>query len=359
MELLKEGRGLKWDQPSIEDIARCGRRAALVVLATALVGASTAGPAASSGSAAADVPTSASTVARADEWFVKDAPTDGSGAPPHEVGPESATPGAGAAGTGLAGDAVGGTTVAPRLVDGWGYAIPMVRLTGGDHNVLRRGPGDEFAIVAVQPEGAEFRVLAKKDDWYSVAISETTSAWIHSALCEEFEDLSHLEMRPNPRLFSRTGAFTLTGYAGGYAYDRKSNSVALGGRVGYYVFDFLEVEGGVSWTHINRPAEVVESLFNLRLEAEEFHMLYYNLGLRLELLPGRQMVPYLVGGAGASILEGRTESSWNYGGGTALFLTKTTATRWELRSYRFDAGFDRARRTNHNIEFSFGTSVLF
>lgn len=291
---------------------------------------------------------------QSDGWFVKDAPVGGT---PAGAGTSAETEVAGDAV--IAGDDAGGTTVVPRLVDGWGYAIPMVRLTGGDHNVLRRGPGDAFAIVAVEPEGAEYRVLAKKGDWYSVAISETASAWVHSALCEEFEDLSHLEMRPNPRLFSRTGAFTLTGYAGGYAYDRKSNSVALGGRVGYYVFDFLEVEGGVSWTHINRPAEVVESLFNLRLEAEEFHMLYYNLGLRLELLPGRQMVPYLVGGAGASILEGRTESSWNYGGGTALFLTKTTATRWELRSYRFDAGFDRARRTNHNIEFSFGTSVLF
>ena len=253
----------------------------------------------------------------------------------------------------------GAATVAPRFVDGWGYAIPMVRLSRGDHNVLRRGPGDEFAIVSVEPKGSEYRVLAKKGDWYSVAISETTSGWVHAALCEEFEDLSNLEMRPNPRLFSRTGAFTLTGYAGGYAYDRKSNSVALGGRVGYYVFDFLEVEGGVSWTHIHRPAEVVESLFNLRIEAEDFHMLYYNLGLRIELLPGRQMVPYLVGGTGASIFQGRTESAWHYGGGTTLFLSKTTATRWELRSYRFDAGFDRARRTNHNIEFSFGTSVLF
>ena len=251
------------------------------------------------------------------------------------------------------------TTSPARLIDGWGYAIPMVRLTGGDHNVLRRGPGDEYAIVAVVTKGSEYRVLAKKGDWYSVELSETTSGWVHSALCEEFEDLSHLEMRPNPRLFSRTGAFTLTGYAGGYAYDRKSNSVALGGRIGYYLLDFVEVEGGVSWTHIHRPAEVVESLFNLSLEAEDFHMLYYSLGMRLELLPGRQMVPYLVGGAGASILQGRTESSWNYGGGTTLFLTKTTATRWELRSYRFDAGFDQARRTNHNIEFSFGTSVLF
>ncbi len=246
-----------------------------------------------------------------------------------------------------------------RSEDGWGFAIPMVRFVGSDHNVVRRGPGEGFAIVDVVEKGVECRVIAKSGDWFNVELSETTTGWVHSALCEEFEDLSHLEMRPNPRLFSRVGAFTLSGYAGGYAYDRKSNSVALGGRMGYYLFDFLEVEGGVSWTHIERPAEIVESLFDLRLEAEDFHMLYYNLGLRLELLPGRRMVPYALAGVGASILQGRTESAFHYGGGTMLFVNKTTAVRWELRSYQFESGFDRARRRNHNVEFSLGTSVLF
>lgn len=237
--------------------------------------------------------------------------------------------------------------------------VLMVRLVEGETNVLRAGPGDGYAIAGIYPGGARFRVLAKNGDWYNVQLSGTETAWVHASLCKEYEDLSHLEMRSNPRLYSRVGAFTLNGYAGGYAFDRKSNSLALGGRFGYYLFDFVELEGGVSWTHIHRPEEIVESLFNLRLEAEDFHMLYYQLGARVELLPGRRMVPYLAGGAGSSILQGRSESAFNFGGGTLFFVSKSVATRWELRSFQFKSGTDRARRTAHNIEFSFGSTVLF
>jgi hypothetical protein len=76
-------------------------------------------------------------------------------------------------------------------------------------------------------------------------------------------------------------------------------------------------------------------------------------------MPGRQIVPYVSGGVGSSILRGRTEPSVNFGGGTRFFVRKTLAMRWECRSYRFESGSDDARRRNSNIEFSMGTSVLF
>ena len=33
--------------------------------------------------------------------------------------------------------------------------------------------------------------------------------------------------------------------------------------------------------------------------------------------------------------------------------------RWEVRNYRFESGSDEARRTNNNLEFSIGASMLF
>ena len=167
-----------------------------------------------------------------------------------------------------------------------------VRLDRESHNVLRMGPGDDFAVTAVVPEGSNFEVIAKSGNWYNVRVSESQTAWVHSSLCHEYDDLSALEFRPNPRLFSRIGSFTVTGYGGGYSFDRKSNSLLLGGRLGYYIFDFVNVEGGVSWTHVTRPAEIVESLFDLTLEAEDFHMLFYEMNANVEMLPGRQLVPY-------------------------------------------------------------------
>jgi len=224
---------------------------------------------------------------------------------------------------------------------------------------VRLGPGERYAVQKLVPKGSVFPVLAKKGDWYNVRLSESETGWVHESLCHEHDDLSGLEFRPNPRLFSRIGSFAVTAYGGGYSFDRKSNSLATGGRLGYYVFDFIEVEGGVSWTHVQRPAEIVESLFDLRLEAEDFHMLFYEMNVNAELLPGRQLVPYATVGVGSSILRGRTEPSMNWGGGTLFFLTKRTALRSELRTYLFDSGSESSRRSNTNFLFTLGTTFLF
>jgi outer membrane beta-barrel protein len=234
-----------------------------------------------------------------------------------------------------------------------------VRLDASDHNVVRSGPGDRFAIAGVFKKGATFTVIAKSGDWYNVRLSDTETGWIHSSLCKEFDDLSDLEFKPNAKLYSRTGSFIVSGYGGAYAFDRKSNSLVLGGRLGYYVLDRLQAEGGLAWTHVRRPAEIVESLFGLTLEAEDFHMLFYNMNLTFELLPGRQMVPFVTGGVGSSIMQGRTETSYNFGAGTMLYVSKRLATRWEVRDFRFTSGSDDSRVSNNNIEFTLATNFLF
>jgi outer membrane beta-barrel protein len=233
-----------------------------------------------------------------------------------------------------------------------------VRLKGDD-TVVRSGPGNSFAIVGVYAKGDDFVVIAKRDEWYNIRLSDTNTGWIHASLCKEFDDMSDLEYRPNPRLFSRVGSFSLTAYTGGYAFDKKSNSLVLGGRLGYYLFEFVEVEGTVGWTHIVRPAEIVESLFELTLEEEDFHMLFYAMNLNFKLLPGRQVVPFVTGGAGSSIMEGETEASYNYGAGCDFFARKTAAFRFEFRNYQFDSGPSESRSDNTNFEFTVGSTFLF
>ncbi len=262
-----------------------------------------------------------------------------------------------------AGDSL--AVIAPPPVPGTGPNGPMVvgskrvRLTASGDNVVRSGPGSGYAIAGVHSHGVTFPVIAKHGEWYGVRLGDTSTGWVHASLCEELDDLSGLEFRPNPRLYTRTGSYVLGGYGGGYAFDRKSNSVVLGGRLGYYVFDRVQTEIGVSWTHVRRAPEVVESLFGLSLESEDFHMMFYQIDVMWELLPGRQMVPFAVAGVGSSIFQGRSEPSLNFGAGTTLFLSKRMATRWEVRDYRFESGSDSARLTNHNIEFTLGTQFLF
>ncbi len=234
----------------------------------------------------------------------------------------------------------------------------MVELTADDV-VLRSGPGQEFAVVGFHEKGERFAVLAKKGDWYDVRIDTVRTGWVHATLCREFHDLSGLEFRPNPRLFSRVGSFALTGFGGAYSFDRKSNALLLGGRVSYFLFEYVDVEGTVGWSRIVRPAEIVESLFDLELAEEDFHMLFYALNVNLKLLPGRQLVPYLTFGAGSTIMQGETESGLNFGGGTTMYVHRRVAIRWEVRAHRFRSGLGEARDDNDNLEFSMGTSVLF
>jgi outer membrane beta-barrel protein len=248
----------------------------------------------------------------------------------------------------------GDDTTAPHIL-----TEKKVRLSRGDNNVVRSGPGNTFAIVGVFEKGREFLAIAKRGEWYNIRLSDTNTGWVHASLCEEFDDMSDLEFRPNPRLFSRVGAFSLTPFSGGYAFDRKSNSIVLGGRVGYHVLEFMELEGSVSWTHVVRPAEIVESLFNLALEEENFHMLYYAMNVNVMILPGRQMVPFVTIGVGSSIMQGETESGMNYGAGLNFFVRKNIAARFEFRDYSFSSGAANARRDNTNFEFSVGTTFLF
>ncbi len=235
----------------------------------------------------------------------------------------------------------------------------LVELRGDGEHVLRSGPGAGYAIVATRREGERFPVLAKSGDWYGVQLSPTETGWIHASLCKERDDLSDLEFRPNAKLYSRTGSFVLSGYGGGYAFDEKSNSAVVGGRLGYYVFDRIVAEAGVSWTRVNRPAEIVESLFGVTLEAEKFSMLFYQMNLAWELLPGRQMVPYVSAGAGSTLLLGRSEPAFNFGAGTRLFLSRRAAMRWDGRDYRFTHHTGTHPIRNDNIEFTLGSEILF
>jgi outer membrane beta-barrel protein len=235
----------------------------------------------------------------------------------------------------------------------------LVRLTGKPENVVRSGPGNNFAILGTYPTGTRFPVIARSGAWYGVRVSDTGTGWVHASLCKEMDDLSGLEWRPNPKLYTRTGSYVLSGYGGAYAYDRKSNSAVLGGRLGYYVFDRIVAEAGVSWTHVRRPAEIVESLFDLRLEAESFPMLFYQMNLTWEVLPGRQMVPYVTAGVGSTLMLGRSQPSTNFGAGTRLFLNKRAAMRWEVRDYRFHNPSSTASGLNNNVEFTLGSEVLF
>src|SRR6185436_19619520 len=131
---------------------------------------------------------------------------------------------------------------APSAASGTVRALPnqrptihsrRVKLDYSSRNVVRSGPGEGFAIVGVYKQHTEFPVIAKSGDWYNIRVSDTEAGWIRASLCKELDDFADLEFKLNPKLYTRTGSFILTGYGGAYAFDRKSNSLVVGGRLGY------------------------------------------------------------------------------------------------------------------------------
>ncbi|HEY6196179.1 MAG TPA: hypothetical protein VI504_14170 [Candidatus Eisenbacteria bacterium] len=235
----------------------------------------------------------------------------------------------------------------------------MARLTGRPRTVLRMGPSESDAIAGVYPPGGTFPVLARIGDWIDLRLSPTTSGWVHSSLCEAVADVPRARLDADPRPRPRGGAYALEGYAGGYAFDGGSSSLAFGGRLARRCFDSLQLEAGAAWTHARGPAELVQSPLGPSIAANEFRLLFYQLNATWEFLPGREVVPFATVGAGASLLGGRRESSFNVGAGTALYLTPRAGMRWQARDYVFHSGAGSTRRLHHNIELSVGSLMRF
>ena len=110
------------------------------------------------------------------------------------------------AGTSAVATAQDTTSPANELNASYVLKEKKVRLSGGDNNVVRSGPGNGFAIVGIYPDGDEFLVIAKRDEWYNIRLSDTNTGWIHSSLCEEFDDMSAPLVSPRTPVVTRSTA---------------------------------------------------------------------------------------------------------------------------------------------------------
>src|SRR5260221_68463 len=173
------------------------------------------------------------------------------------------------------------------------------------------------------------------------------SAWRRLALRLSGARAVRLDADPHRR--GRSGGYVLEGYAGGYAFDGGSSSLAFGGRLAHRWLERFQLEAGAAWTHARGPAELVQSPLGPSIAADDFRLLFYQFNATWEFLPGREVVPFATAGAGASLLEGRRESSFNVGAGTALYLTPRAGMRWQGRDYVFHSGPGSARRLHHHI----------
>ena len=86
------------------------------------------------------------------------------------------------------------------------------RQAAARHHQHRRAPDPATATrwSACSPAIPRSRSSPRATTGTTCGCRRTDTGWIHASLCEEFGDMSDLEFRPNPRLFSRVGSFSFT-----------------------------------------------------------------------------------------------------------------------------------------------------
>ena len=240
-------------------------------------------------------------------------------------------------------------------------AIPpaTVEVVGTPVAIVRGGAGPQHEIVATLAEGDRLEIDARAGEWYHLRLPDGRSGWVHEDLLETWVDPRRFEFRADPGRPSRMRSFHIAAFGGAYAADREDNGFLLGVRIGYSITSRFAFEAGVGWTSVMRSTYVIEQIYGLRLEEEEFDLFFYEAGGTMDILPNRRVTPFLSAAVGASVLNSRVEPTWAVGVGTKFFLTPRTGLRWELRNHRLHAGNQFTRFAGDNLEFSGGFEMLF
>jgi outer membrane beta-barrel protein len=293
------------------------------------------------------------------------APADIPPPPPVESAPEVVAPadipaaGAIPAPQPAAGDAASATAPAAATVASDSLPFADAKVVGTPVAVVRTGPGPEHAIVATVSEGDVLTVDAKTGAWYHVRLGDARSGWMHESLLQQYVDPRKFQFAPDRGRPSRMRSFHLVAYGGNYAADREDNGLLFGARIGYSVTRRFAFEAGVGYTGVKRTTYVLEQIFGLRLEEEDFDLFFYEAGVSMDILPGRRVSPFVTVGLGASMLDSRVEPTYAFGLGTKFFMSKRTALRWEMRDHRLKGGNRFTRFSGDNLEFSGGVEFLF
>ena len=225
--------------------------------------------------------------------------------------------------------------------------------------VLRAGPTSEHAIVATASAGDELIIDARAGTWLHATTPSGASGWVHESLLGENIQRDAFAFQPDPGIPTRQRTLHAVLFAGMYAADREDNGFLLGGRMGYALTSRFAIEVGAGRTRIRRSTYVIEQIYNLRIEEENFDVFFYDAGLNIDLLPGRRVAPFVAAAVGATILNTRVEPTWSAAIGTRVFMSQRAAMRWEVRDHRFESGNQFTRFQGDNIEFSGGIELLF
>lgn len=162
--------------------------------------------------------------------------------------------------------------------------------------------------------------------------------------------------------------FEATAFFGLLSVEDFGANPVIGARLAYHINEDLFVEGTIAHSKASKTSYERLSGGPALLSSEDRQILYYNVSLGFNLLPGEAFLTqktsfntalYIIGGMGNTKFAGNDRLTLNIGGGFRLLATDWLALHIDVRNHIFNMDKLGEDKTSQNLEVSFGVSAFF
>ena len=164
-----------------------------------------------------------------------------------------------------------------------------------------------------------------------------------------------------------TENFEIGAFAGYLSTGDFGTNPVYGTRLAYHITEDLFVEGAIGSSKAGKTS--YERFVSAPLLTDsQRELLYYNLSLAINILPGEAFLTqtvtyntafYLIGGVGSTEFAGADRFTINFGFGYRVFATDYLSIRADVRDHIFNMDVFGTDETTHNIEMTLGVSMFF
>jgi len=162
--------------------------------------------------------------------------------------------------------------------------------------------------------------------------------------------------------------FEIGAYAGIMSIEDFGTDISYGIRLAYHITEgfFVETTAGTSRAGLT-SFEILSGGARLMSDSER-DLIYYNLNLGYNILPGEVFFGegrayntslYLIAGLGSTTFAGDDRFTVNVGAGYRFLLNDSVALHLDFRDHLFDIDLLGEEKTVHNLEGHLGFTVFF
>lgn len=165
-----------------------------------------------------------------------------------------------------------------------------------------------------------------------------------------------------------TEDFEVSAFLGLLSVEDFGVNPVYGARLAYHINEDLFVEGTVAQSTAGRTSYERLSGGAALLTDAQRDILYYNVSVGFNLLPGEAFLTknkafnsalYIVAGVGSTEFAGDNRLTISFGGGYRLLATDWLALHLDVRDHLFNIDILGEDKTAHNLEVTFAVSAFF